>query len=71
VNAARKAVRDMGAPVWRGAVAHRAAHAHALAAGLSVPEFESAGPAADEMRLLWRDVSEATKAMAGYQKRAG
>ena len=67
VGAARKAVREMGAPVWRGAVANRAAYAHALASGQGVTEFEASGPAADEMRLLWRDVSEAARAMAHYQ----
>jgi len=67
VNAARKAVKDMGAPVWRGAVAQRAVYAHALASGQSVTEFEAAGPANDEMRLLWRDVSEAARAMAHHQ----
>ena len=58
----------MGAPVWRGAVAQRAVYAHALAAGQAVTEFEPTGPAADEMRLLWRDVSEAARAMAQYQR---
>jgi chromosome partitioning protein len=67
VGAARKAVKDMGAPVWRGAIAQRAVYAHALASGQAVTEFETAGPAADEMRLLWRDVSEAARAMAHYQ----
>ncbi len=68
VAAARRAIRDMGAPVWRGAVAQRAVYAHALASGQAVTEFETAGPAADEMRLLWRDVSEAARAMAQHQK---
>ncbi len=68
VSAARKAVKDMGAPVWRGAIAQRAVYAHALASGQAVTEFETAGPAADEMRLLWRDVSEAARAMAHYQR---
>lgn len=67
VGAARKAIRDMGAPVWRGAVAQRAVYGHALASGQAVIEFESAGPAADEMRALWRDVAEAARAMASYQ----
>jgi chromosome partitioning protein len=67
VGAARKAVKDMGAPVWRGAIAQRAVYAHALASGQAVTEFETAGPAADEMQLLWRDVSEAARAMAHYQ----
>lgn len=68
VTAARKSIRDMGAPVWRGAVAQRAVYAHALSSGLSATEFESAGPAADEMRQLWRDVNQAARAMAQYQK---
>ena len=67
VGAARKAVKDMGAPVWRGAIAQRAVYAHALASGQAVTEFETAGPATDEMRLLWRDVGEAARAMAHYQ----
>jgi len=67
VGAARKAVKEMGAPVWRGAIAQRAVYAHALASGQGVTEFETAGPAADEMQLLWRDVSEAARAMAHYQ----
>ncbi len=64
VAAARRVIRDMGAPVWRGAVAQRAVYAHALACGQAVTEFETSGPASDEMRLLWRDVSEAARAMA-------
>ena len=67
VGAARKAVRDMGAPIWRGAVAQRAVYAHALASGQAVTEFETAGPANDEMRQLWRDVSEAARAMAHHR----
>ena len=67
VGAARKAVKDMGAPVWRGAIAQRAVYAHALASGQAVTEFETAGPATDEMHLLWRDVSAAARAMAHYQ----
>jgi chromosome partitioning protein len=70
VSAARKAVKDMGAPVWRGAVANRAVYAHALASGQAVTEFETSGPATDEMRLLWRDVSEAARAMAQHQAAA-
>jgi chromosome partitioning protein len=70
VTAARKVIKDMGAPVWRGAVAQRAVYAHALAAGKSVTEFEAIGPAAEEMRLLWSDVCQAARAMAHYQQRA-
>ncbi len=36
--------------------------------GQAVTEFETAGPATEEMQLLWRDVSEAARAMAHYQK---
>lgn len=68
VMAARKAIKDMGAPVWRGAVMQRALYNHALAAGKAVTEMEPDGLAADEMRLLWRAVSEAARAMAPYQK---
>jgi chromosome partitioning protein len=68
VAAARRAIRDMGAPVWRGAIAQRAVYAHALASGQAVTEFETAGPAADEMRALWRDVGDAARAMAQHQK---
>lgn len=68
VLAARKAIKEMGAPLWRGAVAQRTVYTQALASGESVTEFEAGGAAADEMRLLWRDVSEAARAMAAYQK---
>jgi hypothetical protein len=54
--------------VWRGVVAQRAVYQHALAAGQAVTEFDANGPAAQEMRQLWRDVSEAARAMAHYQK---
>jgi chromosome partitioning protein len=65
---ARKSIGEMGAPVWRGTVAQRAAYVHALASGEAVTEFEPNGPAAEEMRLLWRDVSQAAEAMSHYQK---
>ncbi len=68
VIAARKSIRDMGAPVWRGAVAQRAVYGHALQSGQGVTEFEKSGPATEEMRQLWHDVSEAARAMAHYQK---
>ncbi len=68
VSAARKSIRDMGAPVWRGAVAQRAVYAHALASGQAVTEFEKAGPATLEMRELWSDVAQAARAMASYRK---
>ena len=67
VTAARKSIKQMGAPVWRGAVAHRAIYSHALASGATVCEFETAGPAADEMRFLWNDVCQAARAMAAYE----
>lgn len=68
VGATRKAIKDMGAPVWRGAVAQRAVYSHALASGRAVTEVETSGPAVDEMRLLWNDVSQAARAMAHYQE---
>lgn len=67
VIAARRAIKDMGAPVWQGALAQRSAYAQALETGKAVTEFEPAGAAADEMRLLWRDVSEAARAIANYR----
>jgi chromosome partitioning protein len=67
VAATRKAIKDMGAPVWRGAVAQRAVYSHALASGRAVTEVETSGPAVDEMRMLWNDVSQAARAMAHYQ----
>lgn len=66
VIAARKAIADLGAPVWRGAVAQRAVYMQALASGSAVTELEPEGAAADEMRLLWRDVGNAARAMAGF-----
>jgi chromosome partitioning protein len=68
VLAARKAIRDMGAPVWRGAIAQRSAYTQALALGRSVVESEPAGPAAQEMQLLWRDVNETIRAMAALKE---
>ena len=70
VSAARKSIRDMGAPAWRGAVAQRAVYTHALASGQAVTEFEKSGPATDEMRELWADVSQAARAMARDEKPA-
>jgi chromosome partitioning protein len=67
--AARKKIRSYGAPLWRGAIAHRAAYAHALATGAAVTEFESDGPAAHEMRALWRDVRQAALATSAYGSR--
>jgi chromosome partitioning protein len=68
VVAARRAIRDMGAPVWRGAIAQRAVYTHALACGQAVTEFETSGPASDEMRALWRDVGDAAHAMAQHER---
>jgi chromosome partitioning protein len=68
VASARKSIQEMGAPVWRGSVAQRAVYVQALASGEAVTEFEPSGPAADEMRLLWHDVSQAAEAMSHYQK---
>jgi chromosome partitioning protein len=63
-TAARRSLEEMGAPVWRGAVAQRAAYCHALDRGLAVSELEPAGAAAEEMRLLWDDVRETALAAA-------
>ena len=68
VITARRAIRDMAAPLWRGAVTQRLVYSRALAEGLSVTEAEPDSPAAEEMRALWHDVSEAGRAMAAYQK---
>ena len=68
VVAARKSLREMGAPVWRGAVAQRTAYSQALVSGEAVAEFEAHGAAAAEMRRLWADIRETTQAVAAYQK---
>jgi chromosome partitioning protein len=65
---ARKAIKDMRAPVWRGAVAQRVVYAQALATGQTVAEFEPDGPAAEEMRRLWTDVRQAARAMAAHDE---
>ena len=49
-------------------MAQRAVYMQALASGEAVTEFAAGGAAAEEMRLLWRDVSEAARAMAAYQE---
>lgn len=67
VTAARKSLKAMNAPVWRGAVAQRTAYSQALASGASVPEFEAHGAAAAEMRRLWGDVREAALAISAYR----
>lgn len=69
VISARRTINDLDAPIWRGAVAHRAAYAYALASGQGITEFEEHGPAAEEMRMLWRDLSQAARAMAIYHPR--
>lgn len=61
--AARKAIKELGAPLWSGAVAQRAAYSHALASGLAVNELEPSSPAVKEMRALWNAVREAAQAM--------
>ena len=68
VVSARKTIAAMDAPVWRGAVAHRAAYVNALSAGQGVTEFEAEGPAGEEMRLLWRDIGLAATAMEQLRK---
>ena len=64
VTIARKAIRGMGAPIWRGAISQRSAYVQSLASGQAVTEFEPDGVPAQEMRHLWRDVREAAQAMA-------
>jgi chromosome partitioning protein len=64
VISARRAIREMNAPVWRGAVAQRSALAQALACGLAAVEFEPNGAAAREMNNLWSDVQRVSEAMA-------
>jgi hypothetical protein len=57
VITARKAIRKMNAPLWRGAISQRTALAQALAAGQSAAEFNPTGIAAQEFGALWGDVS--------------
>lgn len=66
VIAARRAVRDMGAPLWRGAIAQRTIYARALISGKAASEVDAVGAAAEEMRLLWADASAAARAMTQY-----
>jgi chromosome partitioning protein len=67
VTNARRAFRELGAPVWRGAISQRTVYAHSLATGEAVTECEPAGAAAEEMRSLWRDLERAALAMAVHQ----
>ena len=61
---ARKAIREMNAPVWRGSIAQRAVFSQALAAGLSAVEQEPDGSAAREVRALWRDIVRVVESLA-------
>jgi len=61
---ARKAIREMNAPVWRGSVAQRAVFSQALAAGLSAVEQEPDGSAAREVRALWQDIVRVVESLA-------
>lgn len=70
VAAARKWIRAMNAPLWRGAIGQRAAYAHALASGQGVSELEPSGPATAEMRALWGAVQEAAHAVSARQRSA-
>jgi chromosome partitioning protein len=67
VTNARRAFRELGAPVWRGALGQRAVYGHSLATGEAVTECEPDGAAAAEMRSLWRDLERAALAMALHQ----
>ena len=57
VARARKAISELKAPLWKGAVTHRAAFAQALASGQSAAEFDPDGAAAREMQELWSAVT--------------
>jgi chromosome partitioning protein len=70
VTLARKTIKGMGAPLWRGAVVQRSAYVQSLASGQAVSEFEPDGAAAQEMRQLWRDVREAAYVMARRRQQA-
>jgi chromosome partitioning protein len=63
VAEARRMIEDLGAPVWRGAIAQRAPYAYAIMAGQSVTEFDPQGAAAEEIRHLWRDLRRTTDAI--------
>ena len=70
VTLARKAIKGMGAPLWRGAIVQRSAYVQSLALGQAVSEFEPEGAAAQEMSQLWRDVRDAARAMARRREQA-
>ncbi len=63
VISARRAIRKMNAPLWKGAISQRTALAQALASGQSASEFNPGGIAAQEFRSLWADVSRVAAAM--------
>ena len=63
---ARRAIRNMNAPLWKGAISQRTALAQALASGQSASEFNPGGIAAQEFRALWADVSRVTEAMGKH-----
>ena len=64
VLSARRAIRQMNAPVWRGSVGQRSALAQALASGLAAAEYEPNGAAAREMSSLWSDMLRVAEAMS-------
>ncbi len=63
VISARRAIRKMNAPLWKGAISQRTALAQALASGQAASEFNPGGIAAQEFRSLWADVSRVAAAM--------
>lgn len=65
VISARRAIRKMNAPLWRGAISQRTALAQALATGQAASEFNPGGIAAQEFRSLWADVTRVAAAMGG------
>lgn len=67
---ARQALAAYGLPVAPIAITQRAALAHALNDGRAVTEYEPDGKAADELKTLWRWISEQTHpAEAGRGRR--
>jgi hypothetical protein len=61
VSDARKVLEAMGAPVWGGSIAGRAAFGHALVTGQAVTEFQPNEAADQEITKLWRDVKRLTE----------
>lgn len=55
---ARKAVKNMGAPVWSGSIVNRAALAYAFTVGQGITEFEPHSSGSKEMRKLWAQVQK-------------